>query len=216
MSVTSELRRRLRPDKLQLRFEPCLPRPAEKPPSGPEWIHEIKHDGFRLIVHREASDVRLITRNGRDFSDRFPSIRLAAAALTVQSCIIDGEVIACDDNGFAIFELIRTHRTVAWAVHCAFDLLELNGEDLRQQPIEVRKQILAKLLHGSHRNIVFNLHFDGDGAIIYKHACGLGCEGIVSKRLGSPYQAGRSAYWLKIKNPAAPAGKREAEEEWRK
>ncbi|MGC1354360.1 MAG: DNA ligase [Xanthobacteraceae bacterium] len=193
-----------------------MPRPAEKPPSGPEWIHEIKHDGFRLMSYRDASGVRLITRNGRDFSDRFPSIRLAAAALTVQSCIIDGEVIACDDNGFAIFELIRTHRTVAWAVHCAFDLLELNGEDLRQQPIEVRKQILAKLLHGCHRNIVFNLHFDGDGAIIYKHACGLGCEGIVSKRLGSPYQAGRSAYWLKIKNPAAPAGKREAEEELRK
>jgi bifunctional non-homologous end joining protein LigD len=214
MSVTRELRRRVRADLSQLRFEPCLPRPAEKPPSGPEWIHEIKHDGFRLLAHREASGVRLITRNGRDFSDRFPSIRLAAAALPVQSCIIDGEVIACDDDGLAVFELIRNHRTVAWAVHCAFDLLELNGEDLRQQRIEVRKQTLANLLHGAHRNIVFNQHFDGDGAIIYKHAFALGCEGIVSKRLGSPYQAGRSAYWLKIKNPSAPAVKREAEEDW--
>ena len=214
MSVTSELRRRVRAEKSHPRFEPCLPRPAEKPPSGPEWIHEIKHDGFRLMAHRDPSDVRLITRNGRDFSERFPSIRLAAAALPVQSCIIDGEVIACDEQGLAVFELIRNYRTVAWAVHCAFDLLELNGEDLRQQPIEVRKQTLAKLLHGSHRNIVFNQHFDGDGAIIFKHACKLGCEGIVSKRLGSPYRAGRSAHWLKIKNPAAPAVKREAEEDW--
>jgi bifunctional non-homologous end joining protein LigD len=139
---------------------------------------------------------------------------LAAAALPVQSCIIDGEVIACDDDGLAVFELIRNYRTVAWAVHCAFDLLELNGEDLRQQPIEVRKQILAKLLHGSHRDIVFNQHFDGDGAIIYKHACALGCEGIVSKRLGSTYRSSRVNDWLKIKNPAAPAVKRDAEEDW--
>jgi bifunctional non-homologous end joining protein LigD len=214
MSVTSELRRRVRADPSQPRFEPCLPRSAEKPPSGPEWIHEIKHDGFRLMSYRDASGVRLITRNGRDFSDRFPTIRLAAAALPVQSCIIDGEVIACDDDGVAVFELIRNYRTVAWAVHCAFDLLEINGEDLRKLPIEVRKQTLATLLHGSCRNIVFNQHFDGDGAIIYKHACALGCEGIVSKQLGSPYQAGRSAHWLKIKNPAAPAVKGETEEDW--
>jgi ATP dependent DNA ligase domain len=112
---TAELRHRLNGGHCQIHFELCLPRPAEKPPSGPEWIHEIKHDGFRLIAHREASDVWLITRNGRDFSDRFPSIRLAAAALPVQSCIIDAEVIACDDNGLAVFELIRNYRPVAWA-----------------------------------------------------------------------------------------------------
>jgi bifunctional non-homologous end joining protein LigD len=205
MSVQRELRHRLNGGHFQIHLELCLPRPAEKPPSGPEWIHEIKHDGFRLIAHREAAGVRLITRNGRDFSDRFPSIRSAAAALPVQSCIIDGEVIACDDNGLAVFELIRNYRTVAWAVHCAFDLLELNGEDLREQPIEVRKQTLAELLYGAYRNIVFNQHFEGDGAIIFKHACKLGCEGIVSKRLGSPYRAGRSAHWLEIKNPGAPA-----------
>jgi bifunctional non-homologous end joining protein LigD len=208
----SELRRHVRAERSVPRYEPCLPRPAEKPPTGPEWIHEIKHDGFRLITHREASGVRLITRNGRDFSDRFPSIRLAAAALPVQSCIIDGEVIACDENGLAVFELIGNYRTVAWAVHCAFDLLEVNGEDLRELPIEVRKQTLAKLLYGAHRNIVFNQHFDGDGATIFKHACKLGCEGIVSKRLGSPYCAGRSAHWLKIKNRAAAVTR--AEEDW--
>jgi bifunctional non-homologous end joining protein LigD len=113
-----------------------------------------------------------------------------------------------------VFELIRRQRTSAAAVLCAFDLLELGGENLRRLPIETRKQRLNKLLKGASSNIVLNEHFDGDGAIIYKHACKLGCEGIVSKRLGSLYRSGRSRHWLKVKNPSAPAVMREAEEEW--
>ena len=128
--------------------------------------------------------------------------------------MIDGEAIVSDENGLAVFELIRGHRSLASAVHCAFDLLELNGEDLRRKPIEVRKQRLAKLLRGAHSSIVFNELFEGDGAVIFTHACALGCEGIVSKRLGSPYRPGRADCWVKIKNPAAPAVRREAEEEW--
>jgi bifunctional non-homologous end joining protein LigD len=114
----------------------------------------------------------------------------------------------------AVFELIRSHRSNAAAVLCAFDLLEVNGEDIRREPIEDRKRRLASLLRLPHDGIAANEHFGGDGATIYKHACALGCEGIVSKRLGSPYRAGRSAHRLKIKNPAAPAVRREAEEEW--
>jgi bifunctional non-homologous end joining protein LigD len=98
-------------------------------------------------------------------------------------------------------------------VHCAFDLLELEGRDLRWEPIEKRKALLAKLSRGSHLSIVLNEHFEEDGAIIYREACKLGCEGIVSKRLGSPYRSGRSGHWVKVKNPA-PAVKREAEEDW--
>ena len=97
---------------------------------------------------------------------------------------------------------------------CAFDLLELDGEDLRRMPIEERKGILAKLLSHPPEGIAFNQHYDGDGAIIYKHACALGCEGIVSKRLGSPYRSGRVDRWVKVKNPEAPAVRREAEEDW--
>ncbi len=85
---------------------------------------------------------------------------------------------------------------------------------LRREPIEVRKRTLSRLLRREHRGITFNRHFEGDGAIIYRHACALGCEGIVSKRLGSPYRAGRCDHWLKIKNLDAPAVKREAEEDW--
>ena len=97
---------------------------------------------------------------------------------------------------------------------CAFDLLEVNGEDIRREPIEDRKRRLAGLVRLLHDSVGINEHFGGDGAVIYKHACALGCEGIVSKRLGSPYRAGRSAHWLKIKNPAAPAVRRETEEDW--
>ena len=132
-----------------------------------------------------------------------------------RSCVIDGEAIVCDDSGLAAFDLIRDHGTSARAILCAFDLLEVNGKDIRREPIEDRKRRLAGLLRLPHDGIAINEHFGGDGAIIYKHACALGCEGIVSKRLGSPYRAGRSAHWLEKKDPAAPAVKREAEEEWR-
>ena len=90
----------------------------------------------------------------------------------------------------------------------------MNGEDIRREPIEDRKRRLAGLLRLLHDGIALNEQFGGDGVVIYKRACALGCEGIVSKRLGSPYRAGRSAHWFKIKNPAAPAVKREAEQEW--
>jgi hypothetical protein len=183
-------------------IEPCLPSPAKAPPSGPGWLHEIKHDGFRLIVRRDAAGVRLITRKGNDLTYRFPFIALAVAKLPVRSCLIDGEAIVCDDNGLAVFELIRRQRTSATAVHCAFDLLELDGEDLRRVPIERRKAHLAKLLRGAPPTIVLNEHYGADGAIIYRHACKLGCEGIVSKRLGSPYRSGRTAHAVVVTEPS--------------
>jgi len=198
-------------------IEPCLPSPAKAPPSGPGWIHEIEHDGFRILARRDASGVRLITRNGSDFTDRFPFIAMALKSLPVRSCLIDGEAIVCDENGLAVFELIRGHGSKTSAVLCAFDLLELDGRDLRRRPIEERKFLLARLLHDSDSDlsIVLNKHYEEDGAIVFREACRLGCEGIVSKRLGSIYRRGRSPLWLKVKNPEAPAVKREAEEDWR-
>lgn len=96
--------------------EPCLPIPAKRPPSGSGWLHEIKHDGFRLMARRDVAGVRLITRKGNDFTGRFPFIATAVAALPASSFLIDGEAIVCDDNGLAVFELIRRHRTSATAV----------------------------------------------------------------------------------------------------
>jgi bifunctional non-homologous end joining protein LigD len=215
MSAARELQRRLSAEKsFTLRFDPCLPKLANAPPAGPGWIHEIKHDGFRILAHRRGSSMRLLTRNGNDLADRFPLAAEAIEALPVRSCVIDGEAIVCDDNGLAVFDLIRGHGTNAQAVLCAFDLLEVNGEDIRREPIEGRKRRLAGLLRLPHDGIALNEVFSGDGATIYKHACALGCEGIVSKRLGTPYRAGRSDRWLKIKNPAAPAVRRLEEEDW--
>ena len=147
-------------------IEPCLPSPAKAPPSGPGWIHEIEHDGFRILARRDAAGVRLITRNGSDFTDRFPLIAMALKSLPVRSCMIDGEAIVCDENGLAVFELIRGHGSKTSAVLCAFDLLELDGRDLRRRPIEERKTLLAKLLHDSDSDlsIVLNEHFEEDGA----------------------------------------------------
>jgi len=162
---------------------------------------------------RDGDRVQLLTRNGNDFSRRFPQAAAAVAALPARSCLIDGEAIVTDRNGLAVFDLIRGHRPTA-AVLCAFDLIELDGEDLRREPIETRKSTLRSLLRGKHAGIAFNAHFIADGAIVYRQACALGCEGIVSKRLGSLYRSGRADCWLKVKNPAAPAVTREAEEEW--
>jgi bifunctional non-homologous end joining protein LigD len=215
MSVTREPRRRSHDGRSVTVFEPCLPRPAKQPPAGPGWIHEIKHDGFRIMARRETGGrVRLITRKGNDFTERFPQIAAAVGALPVRTCLIDGEAIITDDNGLAVFELVRRQRHHSDAALCAFDLIELDGVDLRRWPIEDRKATLAKLLRRSPPGIVLNEHFEGDGAMIYRQACALGCEGIVSKRVGSPYRAGRTDHWIKVKNPAAPAVRREAEEDW--
>ena len=195
-------------------FPPCLPQPAQEPPDGPGWLHEIKHDGFRIMARRDGRGVRLYTRNGYDFADRFPQVVQAISSLPVRSCFIDGEVIVVDERGLSVFDLLRYRRHDHAAVLCAFDLLEHDGWDFRRRPIEERKGTLAKLLSRSLEGIAFNQHYDCAGATIYKHACALGCEGIVSKRRGSPYRSGRVDHWLKIKNPAAPAVRREAEEDW--
>ena len=208
MSVSRELKRRVG------RFEPCLPRPAKEPPAGPDWIHEIKHDGFRILAHRDAAGVRLITRNGYDLAARFPLAAAAIAALPARSCVVDGGAIAVDDHGPSVFDLIRYRRQDHAVTLCAFDLIELDGEDLRREPIEVRKRTLKGLLRRAHPGIVFNRHFEVEGAVVFRQACALGCEGIVSKRLGSSYRSGRADCWIKVKNPVAPAVKREAEEDW--
>jgi hypothetical protein len=116
-------------------IEPCLPRPGKQPPAGRGWIHEIKHDGFRIMARRADGRVRLLTRKGNDFSRRFPQIVAALTVLPVRSCLLDGEAVVCNENGLAVFDLIRGYRHDSAPVLCAFDLLELDGEDLRRTPI---------------------------------------------------------------------------------
>jgi bifunctional non-homologous end joining protein LigD len=189
-------------------IEFCLPSPADRAPSGPDWIHEIKHDGYRLMARRDSVGIRLLTRNGHDWADRYPAIVEAVNQLRARSCLLDGEAVVCDANGLAVFERLRYRRDDRGVFLFAFDLLELDGQDLRREPLETRKATLASLLRGSLPGLRLNEHLAHDGELIFRHACKMGLDGIVSKRLGSRYRSGRSKDWLKFKNPEAPAIKR--------
>jgi bifunctional non-homologous end joining protein LigD len=162
---------RLRPRRSPVGFiEPCLPSPAPSPPSGPEWIHEIKHDGYRLMARRDGAGVRLLTRNGYDWTDRFPLVAAAVNLLKLRSCLIDGEIAACDADGLTVFEMLRRGpRTNPLAILYAFDLLELDGADLRGLPLEERKGKLAKLLRQTLPSLQLSEHLAGDGEIIFHH-----------------------------------------------
>ena len=195
---------------------PCLPIKTDKLPSGSQWLHEIKHDGFRIIARKTGAQVRLYSRPGNDLTRRFPLIVETLARLRSRSCIIDGEAVACDDKGVASFDLIRHQRANENIFLYAFDLIELNGDDLRRDPLEVRKATLASIVAKASPGIRFNEHIEGDGPTVFAHACKLGLEGVVSKRKDSAYRSGRSPDWLKMKNLDAPAVKREAEEDWGK
>jgi bifunctional non-homologous end joining protein LigD len=137
-------------------IEPCLPSPADKPPSGPDWVHEIKHDGYRLMARRDPVGIRLLTRNGHDWAPRYPLIVEAMNVLKVRSCLIDGEAVACDENGLAVFELLREKPAGRHVSLYAFDLLELNGKDFRREPFEVRKATLASLLRSCPPGVRLN------------------------------------------------------------
>jgi bifunctional non-homologous end joining protein LigD len=156
--------------------------------------------------------VRLYSRPGNDLTRRFPLIVETLARLRSRSCIVDGEAVACDDNGVASFDLVRHQRANDRVFLYAFDLIELNGDDLRRDPLEVRKATLASVLAKAGPGIRFNEHIEGDGPTVFAHACKMGLEGIVSKRKDSAYRSGRSPDWLKMKNPSAAAVTREAEE----
>ena len=166
------------------------------------------------MVRRDAAGVRLLTRNGLDWSARFPLIFEAAGALQVRSFLLDGEAVACDGDGMPVFDRLRYRRQDGRVFLYAFDLLELNGQDLRREPIEIRKRQLATLLRAARVGLQLNKHISEPGDVVFRQACKMGLEGIVSKRKDSPYRSGRSPDWLKMKNPNAPAVKREGEEDW--
>jgi bifunctional non-homologous end joining protein LigD len=184
---------------------PCLPTKAPQPPSGEAWLHEIKHDGFRVIAHNDGARVRLYSRPGNDLTHRFSLIVEALACLRSRSCIIDGEAVCCGDDGVPSFDRIRYRRHDASVFLYAFDLIELNGDDLRREPLEVRKATLASILAKAPPGLRLNEHIEADGPTVFAHACKMGLEGIVSKRKDSPYRSGRSPDWLKAKNPACEA-----------
>jgi ATP-dependent DNA ligase len=180
---------------------------AKRPPTGSGWAHELKHDGYRLQIHVRDGRVRLYTMNGADWSKRYPRIVESAARIT-GTALLDAEVVWIGPDGVADFDALHSRVNDRAAVALAFDLLMLNGGDLRRKPFAERKAALRKVLKRTGRGIQFVVHTEGDGREIFKAVRKLGLEGIVSKRLDAPYRSGPSKNWIKVKNPKAPAAVR--------
>src|SRR3954453_23430772 len=189
------------------RLHPALPTGARRrPPSGPGWLPEIKFDGYRVIARKDGEQVRLWARTTSDYSKAFTRIRDAVAALRVESAVLDGEALVLRPDNSSDFEALRSRHGQAEAILVAYDIMEADGQDLRPEPLEERRKRLAKLLSRSNKalrdGIQMSEAITGDGAAIFRHACAMDLEGIVSKRIGSRYVSGRTRAWLKIKNPA--------------
>jgi len=187
-------------------FEPCLPTPAKQVPPGPDWIHEIKHDGYRLIVEREGKRVRLFTRNGHDWTDRYPLIVEAALRNRTSLFVIDGEAVLLGVDGISDFNGLHSRRHNDEVQLYAFDVLALDGEDLRKLRLHLRKNNLSRLLARRPEGIFISEFEQGEiGPDLFRQACKFGLEGLVSKRRDSAYRAGRSSSWVKVKNRSHPA-----------
>ena len=188
-------------------IEPCLPTLGHAVPSGPQWVHEIKHDGYRFICCRERDRIRLFSRRGHDYTDRAPRIVDTLAGLPATSVTLDGEGVACDPDGVTSFEPLRAAlgRPAKGEVFLyAFDLLELDGRDMRREPWESRRWKLTRLLRGAGHGVQLSDHIEGnDGEAVFRLVCAMGLEGLVAKRRDRPYRSGRT-----VKNPDAPAATR--------
>jgi bifunctional non-homologous end joining protein LigD len=181
--------------------EPQLCSVCERAPSGAQWVHEIKFDGYRMQLRVAGGKAALRTRKGLDWTDKFKAI--ARAAENLPDCIIDGEVVAIDENGTPNFSALQAALSEGKSdrlIYFAFDFPFLDGEDLRNLPLEKRKARLEAVLDGKdHGQIRYTEHFRAPGQQVLDSACKMNLEGIISKRLGEPYKPGRAGQWMKIK-----------------
>jgi bifunctional non-homologous end joining protein LigD len=163
---------------------------ASKPGAGTDWVHEIKHDGYRIIVRRDGPTVRPDSRNANDWTVRLAAIAAAAEMIKTKSFTIDGEAVVLGADGLSRFEELSRREAARTAILYAFDIIEHDGEDLRGLPFLDRKAALARLLRNTKAAILLNEHIAEDGATVFAHACQLGAEGIVSKKVDGTYRSG--------------------------
>src|SRR5690606_34132350 len=172
-------------------------------------LHEMKYDGYRLLCTVERGEdgdrepsVRLVTRGGKDWTDRFPRVARALGALPVSAAVLDGEAVVMDRKGRSDFQALQQAMGSPGSsdlLFFAFDLLHLDGWDLRQAPLTERKGVLERLLEDAPSVIRYSDHIAGSGPAFHEQACALGLEGIISKRASAPYGGGRTRSWLKVK-----------------
>jgi bifunctional non-homologous end joining protein LigD len=182
--------------------KPQLATLVDAPPQGRDWLHELKYDGYRCLIAIGEGTVRCFTRNGLDWTDRFASLVPSALALPVESALIDGEVVVLDEDGRASFAALQqAMKSKATLTFFAFDLLEINGEDIAKQPQIDRKTRLEEIVgtFGEQGAIYYSEHVRGQGDKVFASLCEQGQEGIVSKRADAPYRSGRTKSWLKVK-----------------
>src|ERR1700677_1816614 len=178
-------------------IEPALATSIERVPEGQRWIHEIKFDGYRVQLHIANEDVKVFTRRGNDWTKRIKKIANDAFLISASSAIIDGEVVVPAADGTTDFSVLqselkgKSHKIAM----VAFDMLYLNGYDLRRLPLVERKALLKKLI--AKTAIQFSESFEVNGPEMFKHACGVGLEGVVSKVRDSRYNSGRGTDWVK-------------------
>ena len=181
---------------------PAQPTLVTKPVTAPGWMHEIKHDGYRMVARRFPDGrVALWSRNGIAWTDRLPLIKAALLSLPVESVTLDGEAIAPHPDGTSNFSALRRRGGNVQAVLMAFDILELNGEDLRPLPLWHRREVLQGVTLFGHEGLRLSEPIDAPGDVVFRAACQHGLEGIVSKRLDSAYRSGRVKSWVKTKCP---------------
>jgi len=181
---------------------PCKPTLRPKAPSGSRWQFEIKHDGYRAQCHVNGGQVRIFTKNGFDWAPRMPAIVAALEQLPVSSAVIDGEAVMEGPDGVTDFFTLHAAlaaKSAPRAFLYAFDLLHLNGDDLRELPLDERRLLLEDLLLYGPAALRFSEHVLDDGPAVYRAACELGLEGVVAKVREAPYRSGPSTTWLKIK-----------------
>jgi len=173
---------------------------VELPPAGDEWLHEIKHDGYRILARVDEGEVQLVSRNGKDWTKEFPQVARAVGRLRAGTALVDGEVAAVLPNGHSSFQALQRRSEGATPlVYFVFDLLHLDGWDLRPVRLELRKQVLRHLLEGGPEALRFSDHVRGHGPEFFQQAREAGVEGVVSKRADSPYRDGRGGDWRKAK-----------------
>lgn len=187
-------------------FQPCIPSRGTAVPTGKDWFHEIKHDGYRLIVQGDGQRVRLFTRNGHDWSGRFPLITEAALRNRNSSFVLDGEAVLLGADGISDFNGLHSRKHDNEVTFYAFDMLVSDGDDIRKLPLSRRKTNLSRLLARRVDGILLSDFEQGEiGPDLYLHSCLMGLEGLVSKHKDRPYRAGRSPHWVKVKNRKHPA-----------
>ncbi|ESX91417.1 RNA ligase family protein [Mesorhizobium sp. LNJC403B00] len=175
---------------------------VEKAPEGGDWLHEIKYDGYRTQLVVEGGKARAFTRRGYDWSHRYKRIVQAAASLPVKSAIIDGEAVVLGDTGLPDYQALERELGNPSSLRMtlyAFDLLYLDGRDLREQPLVKRKAALKKLLTETEPTLTYAEHLEVNGKDMFDHACRMGIEGIVSKRADAHYRSGVQTSWVKVK-----------------